>query len=449
MVLDTPCDLRTHAHGRCLIAGESRRVSVASRDSFSMLCALLTAALLSIPPATRGNTGFPDIDDKDKKAWEVWQKAPPQSKANKPRPGGEQTAPRQQPGTTVFEQLTYEQLVRACTDRRLAVEQRKACHDEVTRRLPARARQSLEEAEDHFAYWAPKNEDFCGEFALRNGVDDTNRAQIKTACLRHLGRYRGCIEQVGRSGLVPTPERYLRCYRGEPVAAGVGTDPTPPAASDSGRSDGPGAPDAADPKREYEAKLRELEDDFARRDRDQHDRALALSRELQALAGELIDKRREQAALTDRLSRLEHELNYGSSLSIEALQRDIERLRNEQAQRQIELDRLEAAEHARRLQAQELQQRQEQTQRERADALEAFGRAFSGALQRYSNKSYGATPPAIPSRPGASPRHPCYDSSNPPRYIGGAGCPGSGGNPAPGQGGQRYRDDTAPSRPGR
>lgn len=446
MVLDIPRDFRVHAHGGCSVTSEPRRVAV--RDSFSMLFALVTVALLAIPPLARGNTGFPEIDDKDKKAWEAWQKAPPQSTANKTGPGSARAAPPQQPDAMAFDQMTYEQLVRACTDRQLAVEQRKACHDEATRRLPARAHQSLAAAEDYLAYWAPKNEAQCGEYALRNRVDATNGAALEALCLRHLARYRGCVEQVGRSGLVPTPERYLRCYRGEPLAAGGGSSPTPPAAPGGGRSDVPGAPDADDPKREYEAKLRELEDDFSRRDRDQRNRALELSRELQALANELIDKRREQAMLSDRLTRLEHELNYGSSLSIETLQRDIERLRNEQAQRQIELDRLEAAEHARRLQAQEVQQHQEQTQRERADALEAFGRAFSGALQRY-NKGYGAALPAVPSRPGAAPRHPCYDSSNPPRYIGGAGCPGSGGNPAPGQGGQRYRDDTAPSRPGR
>ncbi len=445
MTLDLRSERRARLLGgctmRCTIAGGGRCAPGVLRARLP----LMLAALLAIAPLARGNTGFPDIDDKEKKAWEAWQKAPPQSKATSPAPGSGRAAPRQQPGTPAFGQMNWEQLVRACTDRRLAVEQRRACHDEATRRLPARAKQRLEAAEDHFRYSAPKDAAHCGEYAQRNGVDDDNRAALRTLCLRHLARYHGCIDQVHRSGLVGTPERYRQCYLGEPLVAGGGKEPRPPAAPGSELGDVRARPDT-DPKREYEAQLRELENDFARRDREQRDRALELSRELQALAGELIDKRREQAALTDRLNRLENELNYGSSLSIETLQRDIERLRNEQTQRQIELDQLEAAEHDRRLQAQELQQHQERTQRERAEALEAFGRAFSGALQRY-NRGYGAVPRVAPARPGGAPRHPCYDySGKEPRYVGGAGCPGSGANPAPGQSGQRYRDDTAPSR---
>ena len=207
----------------------------------------------------------------------------------------------------------------------------------------------------------------------------------------------------------------------------------------------------SDSKADYKAMMGQANDELALADRQLRqltESRSRLGREIESLAEQRLREQRLRDELTDRLNRLESERRNGNQLSLETLNQEIERLRNERAHRQQAIDRLIAEEDARRREAQELRMEEEQGSQQRYDALEALGTALGSALQTYNGRATGGVPRAgVPAGPGAAPRHPCYDySTNPPRPNGRAGCPGSSGNAAPGAKPPRVRDDTAPSR---
>lgn len=207
----------------------------------------------------------------------------------------------------------------------------------------------------------------------------------------------------------------------------------------------------SDSKADYKAMIGQANDELALADREVRqltETRSRLGREIESLAEQRLREQRVRDELTDRLNRLEFERRSGNQLSLDALNQEIDRLRNERAQRQQAIDRLIAEEDARRREAQELRMQEEQAGRQRSDALEALGAALGSAWQTYNGRATGRVPRAgVPAGHGAAPRHPCYDySTNPPRPNGRAGCPGSGGNAAPGAKPPPVRDDTAPSR---